>query len=102
MFKTVLGLTLAALTHASLAASDPQCAEYEKLRNQRDSALGAKNFKQYCGALASMVKLMPEKPPERARLQCEFNAATMTVDTWLGIRPSVISMMKETFDQQCK
>jgi len=102
MSKLILGLALSTLASASIAATDPQCGEYDKLRSQRDNALRAKNFKQYCDALSGLIKLMPAKPPEQARLQCEAKATNMKVDTWIGIRPEVISTMTSTFDEQCK
>lgn len=102
MSRLLLGLTLSLLASVSTAAPDPQCAEYERLRNQRDAGLGTKNFKQYCDALAGMIKLMPTTPPSPARLQCEFKAPGMSVQAWLGIRPSVIETMRDTFDQQCR
>lgn len=102
MHNTLLGLTLSVLTSASIAAPDPQCAEHDKLRAQRDNALSTKNFKQYCDALSGLIKLMPATPPAPARLQCEAKATNMKVETWLGIRPSVIETMKDTFNEQCK
>lgn len=96
------GLALCLLASASIAATDPQCAEYEQLRAQRDSALSTKNFVQYCNALGGLIRLMPATPPAQARLQCEAKATNMKVEAWLGIRPSVLSTMKETFAQQCR
>lgn len=100
--RTLLGLTLCVLTSVAVAAPDPQCGEYDKLRTQRDNALSTKNFKQYCDALSGLIKLMPATPPAPARLQCEAKATNMKVETWLGIRPSVIETMKDTFGEQCK
>lgn len=102
MYKFTLGLTLSLFVTVTIAAPDPPCGEYDKLRTQRDSALRAKNFKQYCDALSGLIRLMPTKPPEQARLQCEAKATNMKVETWLGIRPGVISTMTSTFDEQCK
>lgn len=102
MRKLLLGLTLSLLAAVSTAAPDSQCAEYDKLRTQRDNALRAKNFKLYCDALSGLIKLMPAKPPEQARLQCEAKATNMKVETWLGIRPEVVSTMTSTFDAQCR
>jgi hypothetical protein len=102
MSKIILGLALSVLTSASLAAADPLCGEHDKLRTQRDNALRAKNFKQYCDALSGLIKLMPAKPPEPARLQCEAKANNLKVETWLGMRPEVISTMTDTFDQHCR
>ncbi|MBL0919894.1 MAG: hypothetical protein IBJ14_14420 [Hydrogenophaga sp.] len=102
LLKLLTGLTLSALATVSMAAPDPQCSEHERLRTQRDTALKTKNFKQYCDALSGMIRLMPAKPPEEARLRCEYKAATMSPTTWLGIRPEVIATMKSTFDQQCR
>ena len=100
--KTLLGLTLCALTSVAAAAPDPQCGEYDKLRTQRDNALSTKNFKPYCDARSGLTKLMPATPPAQARLPCEATATNMKVETWLGIRPSVIGTMKDTFGEQCK
>ncbi len=102
MSRIFFGLSLLLLTSVSVAAPDPQCGEYDKLRAQRDNALATKNFKQYCDALSGLIKLMPATPPEQARLQCEAKATNMNVQTWRGVRPSVISTMKDTFDQQCR
>ncbi|MCW5669424.1 MAG: hypothetical protein KIT86_07160 [Hydrogenophaga sp.] len=102
MRTLLLGLTLSLLASASIAAPDPQCGEYDKLRSQRDNALRAKNFKQYCDALSGLIKLMPAKAPEAARLHCEAKATGMKVETWLGVRPEVVSTMTSTFDDQCR
>lgn len=102
MSKILPGLALSFLASASIAAADPLCGEYDKLRTQRDNALRVKNFKQYCDALSGLIKLMPAKPPEQARLQCEAKATNLKVETWLGMRPEVISTMTSTFDQQCR
>lgn len=102
MHRILVGLSLSLLASVSMAAPDPQCAEHDRLRTQRDKALAMKNLKLYCDALAGLNRLMPATPPAHPRLQCEYNAATMNTQTWLGIRPSVISTMRETFDQQCK
>lgn len=102
MSRIILGLAFTCIANVSIASSDPQCAEYNKLRTQRDNALSTKNFKQYCDALSGLMKLMPTSPPERARLQCEAKATNMKIETWLGIRASVLETTKETFDEQCK
>jgi hypothetical protein len=102
MLKPVLGLTLSALATLSTAAPDPHCSEHERLRSQRDSALQKKDLKQYCNALSGLIRLMPAKPPGKQQLKCEFTASTMSAQTWLGIRPNVVSTMKTTFDQQCR
>lgn len=102
MNRVFLGLSLSLISTASLAASNAPCAEYDQLRAQRDQALGQKNLTRYCEALSGLIRLMPAKPPEQARLQCEAKATNMKVDVWLGIRPDVLSTMKSTFDQQCK
>ncbi|ODT30787.1 MAG: hypothetical protein ABS53_11590 [Hydrogenophaga sp. SCN 70-13] len=102
MSQPLLGLVLSLLATAALAAPDPQCAEYDTLRAQRDKALQAKNLPQYCGALSGLIRLMPATPPAPARLQCEARATGMKVETWLGIRPDVIANMKSTWDGQCR
>lgn len=102
MSRILVGLSLSFFASVAMAAPDPACAEHDRLRTQRDKALAVKNFQQYCGALAGLIKLMPATPPAHPRLQCEYNAATMSTQTWLGIRPSVIETMRDTFDQQCK
>lgn len=102
MSKPILGLALSCLASAAIAATDPSCGEYDKLRTQRDNALRVKNFKQYCDALSGLIRLMPAKPPEPARLQCEAKATNVKVETWLGMRPEVISIMTSTFDEQCR
>lgn len=101
MSKTIAGLALLLFTSASMAA-EPACTEYDKLRSERDRALQAKDVKAYCAALGGLVKLMPAQPPETARLQCEAKANKMNVNTWLGIRPDVLSTMKTTFDEHCR
>lgn len=102
MPRTLLSLTLCFFAGAATAAPDPQCGEYDRLRAQRDQALGTKNLRQYCDALSGLIRLMPAAPPAQARLQCEAKATNMKVETWLGVRPSVISTMTETFASQCK
>lgn len=98
----LLGLVLCAFASAASAANDPACAEHDRLRSQRDKALSAKDFKAYCSALAGLIRLMPARPPAQAQLQCEAKATNMKVDTWLGVRPSVLETMTETFAQQCR
>ena len=39
MSKILLGLALSFLASTSIAAADPLCGEYDKLRAQRDNAL---------------------------------------------------------------
>jgi len=102
MNKTIAGLALLLFTSAGMAATDPACAEYDKLRTERDKALQAKDFKAYCAALGGLVRLMPAQPPETARLQCEAKAHKMNANTWLGVRPDVLSTMKTTFDDNCR
>jgi hypothetical protein len=102
MSKIITGLALALFTSVGTAAPDPQCAEHDTLRTQRDDALRSKNFKQYCQALSGLIRLMPATPPATPRLQCEAKATGMSVPTWLGIRPSVIDTMVTTFNEQCK
>ena len=102
MSRIVAGLTLSLFASVSSAAPDPQCDEYEKLRARRDQALSTKNVKQYCDALAGLIRLMPAAPPEQARLQCEAKATNMNLQTWRGIRPSVLSTMTSTYSEQCR
>lgn len=102
MPQLLLGLALSLLATASLAAPDPQCAEHDKLRTQRDEALRAKDIKRYCAALSGLIQLMPATPPAPARLQCEAKATGMKVETWLGIRPDVVADMKSTWSEQCR
>lgn len=102
MLKPVLGFTLSLLTTASIAAADPSCEAHDKLRAQRDSALQKKDFKQYCNALSGLIRLMPEKPPAPAHVQCEANANRMKAEAWLKVRPTVIDTMTTTFDQNCR
>ncbi len=101
LIKLSIALALSMLVSGAIASSDPPCEAHDQLRAQRDNALRTKNFKQYCDALSGLIKLMPEKPPAQARLKCEAKATKVNVETWLGIRPTVVSTMKETFDQQC-
>lgn len=102
MHQLVLGLTLSFLATLSMAANDPGCEEYDQLRTQRDNALRTKNAQQYCDALAGLIKLMPAHPPGPERLKCEAKATNVNVQTWLGMRPDVVAMMKGTLDQQCR
>ena len=102
MPRLLLALTLPLLTSAAIAATDPSCAEHEKLRAQRDNALQKKDFKQYCVALSGLIRLMPEKPPAPAHVQCEANANRMKAEAWLKVRPTVIDTMTTTFDQNCR
>jgi hypothetical protein len=102
MSRIFIGLSLCLLASVSTAAPDTQCDEYDKLRARRDQALSTKNFKQYCDALSGLIKLMPATPPDQARLQCEAKATNMNVQTWRGVRASVVSTMKDTFDGQCR
>ncbi len=101
MNRLALGLALALFSTLAPAANDPACAPYDKLRTERDQALKSKDLKRYCTALSGLMKLMPAQPPERARLACE-KASAMSVETWLQVRPDVLSTMKTTFDQQCR
>ncbi len=102
MSRLFLCLALALLSTAALAAGDPSCGEYDRLRAQRDKALHAKNLKQYCEALAGLIRLMPPKPPELARLRCEAQATGLKPEVWLGVRPDVVADMKSTHDGQCR
>jgi len=102
MHRLLLALTLPLLASAAIAANDSSCAEHEKLRAQRDSALQKKDFKQYCVALSGLIRLMPQKPPAPAHVQCEANANRMKAEAWLKVRPSVIDTMTTTFDQNCR
>lgn len=102
MLKPILALAASLLVTSTLAAPDPHCSEYEKLRAQRDNAARAKNLPQYCEALAGLLKLMPANPPALARLKCEAKGSNASVETWMGVRPTVVSSMKSMFEQQCK
>ena len=99
--QRLAGLTLSFLASAAFAATDPPCSEYDKLRQQRDTALSAKNVQQYCAALAGLMRLMPAKPPAPAQLQCE-KSASMSTETWLQVRPSILENMRDVHQQQCK
>lgn len=98
--QRLASLVLPLLASASFAAIDPQCSEYDKLRKQRDTALSAKNIQQYCAALSGLMQLMPAKPPAPAKLQCE-KSSSMSVETWLQVRPSVLENMRDVRQQQC-
>jgi len=102
MPRPLLALTLYLVATAALAANDAPCAEHEKLRSQRDSALQKKDFKQYCAALSGLIRLMPQKPPASAHVQCEADANRMKAEAWLRMRPTVIDTMTTTFDQNCR
>lgn len=102
MKRLLPALVLTLATSATLAAADPACAEHERLRDQRDKALQAKNFKGYCEALSGLIRLMPAQPPGPARLQCEAQANKLQLNTWLGMRPDVLSTMATTFAEHCR
>lgn len=102
MLKPVLGLALSLLTTVSIAATDPSCDAHDKLRAQRDNALQKKDFKQYCEVLSGLIRLMPQKPPAPAHVQCEANANRMKAEAWLKVRPAVIDTMTTTYDQNCR
>jgi hypothetical protein len=102
MFRSFLGITLAIAVCNVMAATDPQCAEYEKLRSERDKALKEKDAKRYCSALSGLIKLYPATQADRAKLKCEAVTTNGNVDAWTKMRPDVITMMKATYSQQCK
>ncbi|HEY8606184.1 MAG TPA: hypothetical protein VIM12_03585 [Noviherbaspirillum sp.] len=99
LLLTILAATASAFTAAAPARAE-DCAEFQELRAQRDEALRKKDAGQYCKALSGLMKLHPEAQPSEAKLKCE--AGNMPVKSWNATRPQVISMMKETYTQQCR